>query len=454
MHIAVVGSGVSGLVSAYLLARRHSVTLFEADDRLGGHVNTIPVERQGGTLQVDAGFIVFNHRNYPLFVRLLEQLNVPSRDSDMSFSVRCERSGLEYCGSSLDGLFAQRSNLLRPSFWKMLRDIVRFNRDARQALQEGPPDVEVGEFLRRGGYGVEMVERYLIPMGAAIWSTSPARMKSFPTPFFLQFLDNHGLIDLTNRPQWKTLVGGSRNYVDALLAATPCEVRLQTPVVGVRRLPAETAAEDVEEQVEIETAGGRKERYDAVVLAVHSVQALRMLRDPSPAETEILSAVAYSRNTAVLHTDLNWLPRSQRAWASWNYHLPEDADGQAAASVTYDMNRLQGLPGDERFLVTLNPHRPIDPKHVIREIAYHHPAFTRASAEAQRRRGEIMHQRRTYFAGAYWGYGFHEDGVRSALDVARCFGLDFESCTVASTKDACGIDASCPDLAHSSTPSI
>ncbi|MHC4845234.1 MAG: NAD(P)/FAD-dependent oxidoreductase [Planctomycetota bacterium] len=412
MRIAVVGTGISGLLAARLLCAEHEVVVFEAADRLGGHTHTRTVERDGKRWDVDSGFIVFNHRTYPNLTRLFELLGVETRESSMTFSVRNRRSGLEWCGTNLDTLFAQRRNLLSPGFLGMVRDVFRFNKQGPELVPTLDADITLGEVLERGGYGRRFIEDYIVPMGAAIWSAEPRRMPEFPALTFLRFFDNHGMLSVGDRPTWRTVVGGSHAYIDPLVEPFRDQVRLSSPVTWVKR---------VDGGVELAAGGGRVERFDEVVLALHSDQALRLLADPSWDEREILRALPYQRNEAVLHTDESVLPRSRKARAAWNYVVPEHA--RDTVSVTYDMNTLQGLESRERFLVTLNPCEAIDPDKVIERMTYHHPIFDTGGIAAQARRDEIDGRRRTHYCGAYWRYGFHEDGVLSALHVARRFGV-------------------------------
>lgn len=425
MRIAVVGAGVSGLSAAYRLAERHDVTLFEANDYPGGHVHTVDVEVGGERHAIDTGFIVFNDWTYPNFIALLDELGVASRPTTMGFSVQCARSGLEYNGSSLDGLFAQRSNLLRPSFWRMLRDILRFNRDAPREVLDGPAnsatgsgerreELTVGQYLRRGGYSREFLEHYLLPMGSAIWSCPVGVFENFPIRFLVEFYRNHGLLNLNDRPTWRVVEGGSRTYVQALLERFRGAVRLSTPIRQVRRSA---------EQVEILTAAGGREEFDHVVLACHADQALRMLADPSPLERETLAEFPYEKNVALLHTDERALPRRRRAWAAWNYHLSKEPDDRA--TVTYCMNILQHVQSKHVFCVTLNGEERIDPARVLGRFVYEHPIFTVRRSVAQARHAELCNANRTSYCGAYWRNGFHEDGVVSALAVCRAIdGID------------------------------
>ena len=409
MKLAVIGSGIAGNVAAYRLAADHEITVYEANRWPGGHTNTVDVEADGCTLAVDTGFIVFNDRTYPNFIRLLDELGQASRDSEMSFSVHSRRTGLEYCGSSLNGLFADRRNLLRPAFHRMIRDILRFNREALQSLQFEEPGQTVSGYLERHRYSSIFRDQYLVPMAAAIWSAEPVAIHEMPFTFLVQFFDNHGLLQLDDRPQWKTIVGGSKRYVEKLTRPYASKIRLETPVQQVRRF---------QDHVEIYTASGGLEVYDAVFIACHSDQALQMLADPTPSETAVLSAIEYQPNVAILHTDERVLPKRRRAWAAWNYHLPE-RDRQHVA-VTYNMNILQGIEAKSQYLVTLNDDSAIEPARVIRRVHYEHPIFSLDSVAAQARQREI-NVNRTFFCGAYWRHGFHEDGVVSALDALRHF---------------------------------
>lgn len=409
-RIAVVGAGIAGNVVAYRLSRDHDVTVFEAADHVGGHSNTHHVEWDGRAHAVDTGFIVFNDRTYPRFVALLDELGVESQDSEMSFSVKCERTGLEYKGSSLDSLFAQRRNLVRPSFWRMLRDVVRFNRDAPALLADESDELSLDVYLRRNGYSRPFVEHYLVPMGAAIWSASPDTMRQFPARFFVRFFHNHGMLTLKDRPTWRVVRGGSARYVDELIVPFRDRIRLQTPIESVRRFPT---------HVEVKPRGGVSERFDAVFLACHSNQALGVLADPSSAEREVLGAIPYQTNEVVLHTDTALLPGRRGAWAAWNYHVPREP--QERVAVTYNMTILQRLPSKTQFLVTLNRTDAIDPAKIIKRLSYEHPVFTSSGVAAQARQDEINGVQRTYYCGAYWRYGFHEDGVVSALEALHHF---------------------------------
>jgi len=416
LRIAVVGGGISGLTVAHRLHGRHQVTLFEAADYLGGHTNTVDVDHDGDRFAVDTGFIVFNDRNYPQFTALLDELKIASRPTSMSFSVRADAADLEYEGSSLSGLFAQRRNLVRPAFYRLLRDIFRFNRLGRGDVPRGAANETVGEFLAAHRFSREFVDYYLLPMGSAIWSCPTGTFAGFPIQFILEFFRHHGLLDLTNRPQWRVVEGGSRNYVAALTRGFRDAVRLRTPITAIRR----TA-----EGVEVVPRGGTAEMFDHVVLACHADQALRMLIDPTAAEREVLSAFPYERNTAVLHTDTALLPKRRRAWAAWNYLLldpPSAATAPQRATVTYCMNILQHLESRHTYCVSLNVDERIDPAKILGRFTYEHPIFTTSRASAQARHGEISGVGRISFCGAYWGNGFHEDGVASAMRVVEDLG--------------------------------
>ncbi|MDI5983484.1 FAD-dependent oxidoreductase [Halomonas sp. M4R5S39] len=427
-RIAVIGSGIAGMAAAWYLSGRHEVTLFEAAERLGGHTATIDVWLEGRHYAIDTGFIVFNDRTYPHFRRLLSRLGVASQATEMSFSVHETARDFEYNGHTLASLFAQRRNLLRPRFYRLLGDILRFNREATRALEAGglDPAMTLGAWLDARGYGTDFQLRYLLPMGAAIWSASLGDLRAFPLLFFVRFFGHHGLLSIDDRPQWHTLVGGSRAYIPALTAPYAERIRLATPVHHLQRDP---------HGVRVCTAAGA-ETFDQAVLACHADQALAILDDPSDAEREILGALPYRDNEVVLHTDTRLLPRRRRAWASWNYRL--DGRGEdARVSVTYAMNILQRLDAPHTFCVTLNDAAAIDPARVLGRFTYAHPQFTLAGHAAQARHGEISGPaRRTHFCGAYWRYGFHEDGVWSALRVARALGCDADDTPCAAVMGA------------------
>jgi predicted NAD/FAD-binding protein len=411
VRIAIVGAGVSGLVAAHLLGREHDITVYEAASYAGGHTNTIRVDTPNETHAIDTGFIVFNDRNYPNFERLLDRLRVASQPSEMSFSVSDGRGDFEYNGSSPNGLFANRRHLVTPWFHRMLADFARFNRAARSLLHHDGDGPSLGHWLEEQRFSRPFIDRLIVPQASAVWSADPHQMWSFPARFLAEFFDNHGMLSVRDRPRWRTVRGGSARYVEALLAQFGGHLRLGTPVASVTRRP---------DHVLITPRGSDPERFDEVVLATHSDQALAMLEDASDREHQILRAIPYQRNQAVLHTDVRMLPRRRRAWASWNYHL-EDPPGPLT-TVTYHMNRLQALTAEQEFCVTLNRAGEIDPDKVIRTIDYAHPVYTAAGVAAQARVAEISGRNRTHFCGAYWGWGFHEDGVASGLRVARHFG--------------------------------
>ncbi len=418
MRIAVVGAGVAGLYASWRLSAMHEVTLFEAADYAGGHTNTVDVDFGGRHWAIDTGFIVFNDWTYPNFIAMLGELGVAYQPSDMSFSLRCERTGLEYNGTSVNSLFAQRRNFLRPSFLRMIADILRFNTRAKAWLDAPDSrDLTLGEFIAAGGYSRQFVEHYIVPMGRAIWSAEASAMLDFPARFFIGFFDRHGFLNVDDRPVWQTVRGGSREYVRALLAATKARVRLSTPVASIRRLPTHAL---------LRTRAGDVEAFDQVFLACHSDQALALLEAPTPAERDTLGAMPYAANEAILHTDASLLPRRRRARAAWNYHLLRDP--QEPVALTYDMTVLQDLrDAPVRFLVTLNHRAAIDPGRILRTFDYAHPVYTPAGVAAQARHREVDGVQRTYFCGAYWRSGFHEDGVVSAQAALAHFEEDLAS---------------------------
>ena len=403
MRIAVIGSGIAGLTAAYRLHREHELTVFEAGSHVGGHTNTIHFEHASRAHAVDTGFIVFNEKNYPLFTALLAELGVASQPTTMSFSVRSDRSGVEYNGTSLNKLFIQRGNVVRPSFWRMIRDILRFNREAPLVAESLDDNTTVEQFVREHGFSRELTEDYLVPLGASLWSCPPATFRAFPIKFVVEFLDNHGMLQVEGRPQWRVIRGGSDQYVAPLTRGFRDRIRLNTAVASVERRS---------DHVRIVDAGGSEARFDHVIVACHSDQALRLLADPTATERELLSAFPYQPNQAILHTDASVLPRRRGAWAAWNYRIHRHDPDRVA--VTYNMNLLQTLPEEPLFNVTLNHDEGIAPESIIRRIQYEHPIYTSARSRAQSRHSELIGVNRTSFCGAYWGYGFHEDGVRSA----------------------------------------
>jgi len=418
LKIAVIGTGIAGNYAAWRLAKEHDITVFEAKSRIGGHTNTVDVEHQGRHFPVDTGFIVYNDVTYPNFLRMLDELGVESQESTMSFSVRCERTGLEYNGANLNSLFAQRRNLLRPSFWRMLGDILRFNREAPSLLDRELSELTLNQYLLHNGYSKAFIKHYIVPMGAAIWSAAPDGMGSVPAGFFVRFFQNHGLLSISDRPAWRVIRGGSKSYVDKLTAGHRDRIRLEAPVERILRYP---------DHVLIKASGLPPQRFDKVFIATHSDQALAMLADPSRPERDVLGRIAYQKNEAVLHIDESLMPRRRRAWAAWNYHIPKDRlENQRRVALTYNMNILQSLRTDRQFLVTLNHTSAIDPKSIIRTISYEHPIFDPPAVRAQARHREINGARHTYYCGAYWRYGFHEDGVVSARSALEHFADDLE----------------------------
>ena len=403
MKIAIIGSGIAGNTLAHHLHQNHEITIFEADSHIGGHTHTHDIEIDNKKYTVDTGFIVFNDRTYPNFMQLLAELNVAWQPSNMSFSVRCEATGLEYNGTTLNSLFAQRSNLFKPSFYQMIRDILRFNKTSLELLSNGS-EITMGDYLTKNNYGQRFIIQYIIPMGAAIWSTDAAQMLQFPARFFVRFFHHHGMLSVNNRPQWRTITGGSARYVEAITKPFKHKIKLNCPVKNVKRHA---------KSVELLLQNGETEQFDYVFFACHSDQALHMLQDASTAETEILSAIPYQLNTVFLHTDTSLMPKRKLAWAAWNYHLPVEQSSTVA--VTYNMNILQNIDCPQPILVTLNHTDNINPAKIIKRLQYMHPVYTLAGAAAQARHAEISGKNRTGYAGAYWLNGFHEDGVKSAL---------------------------------------
>ncbi|QFT54388.1 NAD(P)/FAD-dependent oxidoreductase [Microbulbifer sp. THAF38] len=414
MRIAIVGSGIAGMTAAYLLSRKHEITVFEAQDRLGGHTATVDVQEGDRTLAIDTGFIVYNDWTYPNFIRLLDELGIESQPTSMGFSVCCDQEGYEYAGNNLNTLFSQRSNLLSAGHWRMLWDIVRFNRTATRDWREGRlhEGLTLGEYLPANGYSAEFANRYLVPMGSAIWSASVAQMLEFSVSFFVRFFFNHGLLNLVRRPQWRVIKGGSRSYIPALSAPYADKVRLSTKVQSVRRR---------EQNVELLTCTGEQLNFDQVVFACHSDQALECLEDASGLERQLLRAIPYARNSVVLHTDTSLLPQQRRSWSSWNYRLGTERDELPV--LTYNMNILQGLKTDKTYCVTLNAEDRIAPEKVLARFEYAHPQFSVAGTRAQQQWTCINGVNRTWFCGAYWANGFHEDGVSSALRIAEGLGV-------------------------------
>lgn len=411
MRVAVVGSGIAGLSSAWLLSRQHEVVLFESEARLGGHTHTHDVEQAGKRYRVDTGFIVHNTHNYPLLTRMFDELGVASKDTTMSFGAQVEATGLEYNATNLDALFCQRRNLLSPSFIRMVREILRFYREAGALLADPGPGPSLGNYLEQNRYSTLFRDAHLIPMASALWSSPSATILDFPAKYLARFMDHHRMLQVEGRPQWRVVEGGSSSYVDALKSRWTVDVRLACPVQRITRDEAGVTVKHV--------AG--EDRFDAIVVATHSDQALALLGDADALEREVLGAMPYQRNEVVLHTDRRILPVRHKAWAAWNAFVP--ADPKAECSVSYWLNLLQGIESPEPFVVTLNRSAAIDPAKVIARMTYQHPVYTHASVAAQERRTELNGRRRTWFAGAYWGFGFHEDGMRAGVEAAAGFGV-------------------------------
>lgn len=411
MRIAVVGSGISGLACALTLAREHEITLYEANNTLGGHANTVRVHHEGRDIDVDTGFIVYNDRNYPLLTRFFETLGIEGTDAPMTFGVRDDTTGLEYGGESLRTMLAQKCNALRPSFWLMIRDVLRFFEHAPKQIKQADDDITLGAFIERFGYSRRMRDRFLVPMGGAIWSSSHEQMLAFPMKFFVAFYQNHGMLTLKDRPQWRTVPGGSRRYVDAVADRLGERVRLSSPVRAVRR-----TGEHVEVVLDDQT-----EMHDHVVLACHSDQALALLDDAGDDERRILGAIPYQPNDTVLHWDSSVMPRKRAAWSAWNARV---RPGSGNVVVTYDLTTLQSLPTKKHLLVSLNQTDEIDPKKIYRRFTYDHPVFTTLGEHAKAAHATISGTDRTHFAGAYWFNGFHEDGIRSAQRVCAALGSE------------------------------
>lgn len=428
MRIAVIGSGISGLAAAWLLSRKYRVTLYEAQDYLGGHTHTHRVLLDGTIYPVDSGFIVYNPRHYPLLSRLFAELGVASQATTMSFAVRSERSGVEYNATDLNGLFCQRRNLISPRFLGMVRDLLRFYRRAPSVLLDEGNDLTLEEYLLAGRYGAAFRDDHLVPMAAALWSCPPGKVLEFPIRHLVQFMANHQMLQVAGRPTWRVVKGGSSQYVSALRSRWTVQERLSTPVHSVRRMDS---------HVDVHSSSG-VDRYDQVVMACHSDQALALLSDATFREREILGAIRYQPNEAVLHTDSTVLPSRRDVWAAWNVLMTGVEDPRCI--VSYCMNLLQGLPASQPLVVTLNAGNRIDPGHVLRRMKYEHPVFDTAAVAAQKRQSEIQGVSRTWYAGAYWGWGFHEDGMRSAVAVARAFDVEWPESAPAAVEPATPMD--------------
>lgn len=411
-HFAIIGSGISGLTSAYLLSKKHNVTVFEKNDCIGGHTATVDIEKAGEQHAIDTGFIVFNDKTYPNFLALLDEIGIGKVPTEMSFSVHNCQSGLEYNGHNLDTLFAQRRNIFKPKFWLLVKEILRFNKLCKSIYEQEHyiDGLTLGAFLREHNFSDFFADHYILPMGAAIWSSSLAQMEEFEFKFFVRFFHNHGLLNIADRPQWYVIPKGSRSYLAPLCQPFKDNIHVNANITSITRS---------DDKVQLHFENSPSQTFDEVIIACHSDQALALLGDASSDEKLVLSAMPYSANTVVLHTDKKLLPKREKAWASWNYQLSNDRS--KAASVTYNMNILQGIKSKHTFCVTLNQKADIDPKQVLREFTYHHPVFSADSIKAQQQRHLICGHNHTHFAGAYWHSGFHEDGVRSAVEVAQRF---------------------------------
>ena len=414
MNIAVVGAGVSGLVCALGLGRYHSVTVFEAANRPGGHAHTVDVHDGSSSIVIDTGFIVFNFAHYPLLSALFDSLGVSSQPSDMSFSVRCDVTGFEFSGSNLNTFFAQRSNLLRPEGWRLLKDILRFNRDGKKSLEAGLEDqITVGDFARQYGYSDVLLDRYLLPLGGALWSCDTRTFRSFPMRFVLEFLRNHAMLQIGSRPVWRTVTGGSRHYVERIAQTLGSRLCLNRPVTQVLRSG---------KNVKLLFDEGGSEVFDEVVLATHADTSLALLAEAEEEERELLGTFPYQDNEVCLHTDTRVLPRTRRAWASWNYRIKKDV--RSGTCVTYNMNKLQALESTQTFCVSLNQRKDLRPDSILHKEIVRHPLFVPGRDEAQARHAQMIRRRGLSYCGAYWGFGFHEDGVRSAALVCDAFGVE------------------------------
>ncbi len=413
LKIAVIGSGIAGLTTAWLLSRNHVVTVYEKNDKFGGHSNTRNIDVDGKSLPIDTGFIVYNTQSYPNLMALFKNLRVASIPTSMSFSVSMNKGRYEYSGTGCKGLFGQASNIIRPKHWRMILDIVRFLKTARQEdLDAIPTDLTLGDYLANGRYGGSFVNDHILPMAAAIWSTPSQLLLDFPVASFIRFFANHGLLQIRNRPQWRTVKGGSQSYVQKIIADTRGEFYSDREVLCIRRSPIGVLIKD---------ASGWERRFDHVVIATHADRAIAILDDANSTEQKLLGSFAYSKNSAILHTDRSFMPRRKNLWSSWNY-ISEEQQPHLNFSVTYWMNRLQALDERQNYFVTLNPSREVPDNQVLYKVNYTHPIFSRHAINAQKQLWKLQGQRRTWFCGSYFGYGFHEDGLQSGLAVAEVLG--------------------------------
>ena len=411
LKIAIIGSGISGLTSAYILNKKHDITIYEKNDYIGGHTHTHKIPENNTTFNVDSGFIVYNENTYPNFIRLLDLLNVERQHSNMGFSVKTSYKDFEYSGNSIGSIFAKKSNMFNPYFLNMLKSILRFNKVSIKDLDKIDASTSLIEYLKSKRFSSYFIKYYIVPMAAAIWSTSPKMILKMPALFFIKFFNNHGLLQVKNRPQWWVIKNGSKQYVKKIINQFNGTINLNTPVIKVSRN---------ENQVIIKTKTN-SDVFDAVIFATHSDQSLRLLQDYSDDEKNILSKIKYQKNTALIHTDTSILPKRKNAWSSWNYLLNKDDD---TVTLTYNMNILQSLNASKTYCVTINDCDLVDKDKIIKKINYEHPLFTRDTLESQNNKNLINGVNNTYFCGAYWGNGFHEDGVNSALDVCKKFGME------------------------------
>ena len=413
MKIAIIGTGISGLTAAYILNKIHRITVFEKNDYIGGHTHTHSINTGEANINVDSGFIVYNENTYPNFIKLLDQLNVERQKTTMGFSVKSDSDNFEYSGSSLNAMFSQRSNLFRPLFYKMITDIIKFNKYANNDLHTLSEKMTLSEYLSNKKFSKSFINHYIVPMGAAIWSTKADSILNIPAFFFIRFFKNHGLLQIFNRPDWWVIKGGSNQYVKKLIKPFQTQIRINSPITKIRR---------TDSQVFVSTGcNNTEEVFDKVIIATHSNQALKMLSDPTKSEEEILKSIQFQNNKAILHTDTSVLPNRKLAWASWNYYL--DHLTNKPVSLTYNMNILQNLNSSKTFCVTLNNNQSINKNQIIKYLDYDHPLFNSDATKAQNRKEEINGKNNTYYCGAYWHNGFHEDGVVSALEVCQKFGL-------------------------------
>jgi predicted NAD/FAD-binding protein len=414
LDIAVIGSGIAGMSAAWLLSQKHKVTVYEREYRLGGHSNTVEAPVNDGAVPVDTGFIIFNEHNYPNLTALFKHLDVPTKDSEMSFAASLDDGRMEYSGTDINSMLGQRRNIIRPRFWSMLKDVRRFYRDAPKFLfNKNSADWSLGHFLQVHHYSKPFIDDHLLPMGAAIWSASATEILNFPAVAFIRFFESHGLLEVINRPTWRTVDGGSQEYVRRLTQGYRDRILLGLPAKSVHRSDG---------AVFVESDGGGRRRFDHVVVATHADQALGLLADADTQESRLLGAIRYSQNLAVLHNDIRLMPKRKRVWSSWNYLRSQKIGEETSLCVTYWMNRLQGIDPAYPLFVTLNPHIEPNPKSVIGEYSYDHPLFDRAALNAQKHLWSLQGRRNTWFCGSYFGYGFHEDALQSGLAVAEAVG--------------------------------